>query len=270
MSGSIAEENLRRLRKILAGTLGLKGYLICISSVYIRLIGLGFFRKKYRELHFISRIVRPGDVVLDIGANLGYYSYFAAKSTGSKGRVIAIEPIPLFVQVWYKTMHRLRGVSHEILPFALGMEKKESVPMGIPVVEGIVRHGLTKVDPGRSDGIRFIHFEVPMEKGDDLLGEKLSRLDFIKCDVEGFEQYAIPSLENTIRRFHPILQVELLGEENRTCVVRFLSGLGYRIFILEKNGLRGINADDIFSVHQDFYFIHGDLPAERKYLLAPA
>ncbi|MBK9190011.1 MAG: hypothetical protein IPM77_00130 [Crocinitomicaceae bacterium] len=61
-----------------------------------------------------------------------------------------------------------------------------------------------------------------MKNGDALFSEfKADKLDFIKCDVEGFEQYVIPSLESTISAHLPVLQIELSGDENRKKVCEF-------------------------------------------------
>jgi len=249
---------MKLIRKLLVKLLGLKGYLRLVSKVYIICISYGLMRKKYGELFFIKKIVKPGDSVLDIGANLSYYSFFMMISAGKNGKLVAVEPIPLFAEVWKKNMRSLKKYNFKLENCALGNEAKESVKMSIPIVDGIVRHGLTKVVDENDKGMTTaLSFDVPMKNGDQLINELgFERLDFIKCDVEGFEQYVIPSLTETIQRYLPILQIELSGDENRAAVADFLVNLSYDIFIFKDEFLNPIQKNDIFSVNQDFYFVH--------------
>ena len=160
---------MKAIRKLLVKLLGIKGYLKLISSIYLKMIVLGFFKKKYAELHFIQKIIQPHDVVIDIGANLGYYSFFMAKSIHKNGALFAIEPIPLFADVWKKNMRKYQANKNiKLFNVALGDEAKAAVKMSIPIVHGIVRHGLTKIDNHNVDQAA-LSFEVPMYIGEQLL-----------------------------------------------------------------------------------------------------
>ncbi|MBK9190010.1 MAG: FkbM family methyltransferase [Crocinitomicaceae bacterium] len=136
---------MKLIRKILVRLLGLKGYLRLISRVYIICIAMGWMRKKYPELFFLKKLIKPGSTILDIGANLGYYSFFMSVSAGKDGKVYAVEPIPLFAEIWKKNMNKLKFKNYQLANCALGSEPREKVKMSIPVVNGVVRHGLTKV-----------------------------------------------------------------------------------------------------------------------------
>ena len=248
---------MKAIRKLLVKLLGIKGYLKLISSIYLKMIALGFFKKKYAELHFIQKIIQPHDVVIDIGANLGYYSFFMAKSIHKNGALFAIEPIPLFADVWKKNMRKYQANKNiKLFNVALGDEAKAAVKMSIPIVHGIVRHGLTKIDNHNVDQAA-LSFEVPMYIGDQLLrAEKVNDINYIKCDVEGYEQFVMPSLKNHIEQYKPLIQIELNGKENRNAVVKFLLSLDYVIYILDFNKLKGIEPEEIHTFNQDFYFLH--------------
>ena len=250
---------MKLIRKILVSILGLKGYLKLVSRTYIRMIRKGKMRDEYQELYFVQKVVKEGDVCVDIGANLAYYSYFIAQQIGTSGKLIAVEPIPLFADIWIVNMRPWKELSVKLFNCALGSEAKEAVSMSIPIVDGVVRHGLTSVDEGESDHKKVMSFKVPMKVGDALIKkEGVTKIDYIKCDVEGYEQYVIPSLETTIDEFKPLLQIELGGEENRQNVADFLTNKGFEIFILKDELLYPIQKNDIFNVNQDFYFIHRD------------
>lgn len=257
---------MKFIRKILVRVLGLKGYLRLVSKTYIICISYGLMRKKYAELYYIKKIVKPGDHVLDIGANLGYYSFFMALSAGKNGRLLAVEPIPLFASVWRKNMKSLRGYDFTLFNCALGNDARDKVKMSIPIVDGVVRHGLTRViDDTNTPASQALSFEVPMRNGDALMHEAgISRLDFIKCDVEGFEQYVIPSLKSTISTWCPIMQVELSGNENRQAVYDFLVALGYECYVLKDDKLVRVETKDIFTFNCDFYFVHPGNPVNSS------
>lgn len=230
---------------------------------------MGWMRKKYPELFFLKKLIKPGSTILDIGANLGYYSFFMSVSTGKDGNVYAVEPIPLFADIWKKNMSKLKFKNYQLENCALGSEPKERVKMSIPVVNGVVRHGLTKVTvEGEDENTSAMSFEVPMKNGDSMFAAlNTDKLDFIKCDVEGFEQYVIPSLDATISTYLPVLQVELSGEENRQKVCDYLVKLSYDIYILKNEALVSLEINNIFTVNQDFYFIHQSKKDQYKNLL---
>jgi len=250
---------MKTIRKILVKVVGIKTYLSWVSKIYITLINFGFSKSKYAELYFTQKIVNEGDTVLDIGANLSYYSYFLAKKIGNSGVLLAVEPIPLFAEIWRKNMSKYKTENIKLFNCALGSEETEAVTMSIPIVNGVVRHGLTKVDGQKNEEVheKLLEFKVPMHIGDELLlGENLSQLDYLKCDVEGYEQFVMPSLKNTISKFKPLIQIELNGKENRENVVDFLLPLNYSIYILVEHHLKQINQSEIHDFNQDFYFIN--------------
>jgi len=251
---------MKTIRKLLVKVVGIKTYLAWVSKIYITLIKLGFSKNKYAELYFTQQIVKKGDTVIDIGANLGYYSYFLAKKIGHQGNLYAVEPIPLFAEIWKKNMRNYKDYHIKLFNCALGNEKKGKVKMSIPIVDGVVRHGLTKVEGQGEEGWgSLLDFEVPMHIGDDLfVKEKLSHLNYLKCDVEGYEQYVIPSLKQTISQFKPLIQIELNGKDNRQNVANFLFELKYDVYILLNNQLEVIEQNEIQNYNQDFYFIHRD------------
>ncbi|WP_426490135.1 FkbM family methyltransferase [Hymenobacter sp. 102] len=221
---------IKQLRKLLIRTLGFERYIQLVSRVYLRLVGAGWGRRKYPELFFLEKIVRPGFVCLDIGANLGYYSVALSRLAGPQGQVLAVEPIPDFQAIWKENV-RLSGIANlTLLPYALGGEAT-TVQMGTPERNGLLHHGMTKVAASNPNEHYARTYEVPMRVPDELFAH-LPRLDFVKCDVEGFEYEVFRHMQDTLRRFRPLIQTELNGLENRRAVADLLAGLGYKPFVL--------------------------------------
>jgi FkbM family methyltransferase len=248
---------MKGIRKILVKIIGLRAYLKLVSKSYLFLIKMGLLHKDYPELLFLYDLIKPTDNVIDIGANLGYYSKQIKKiQKGSTGSLLAVEPIPLFASVWRSNVGESSQIRLE--NSALG-STNETVRMGIPIVDGVVRHGLTKVIEKGDDHSNTREYDVQMKIGDEVVASwGRDVIHFIKCDVEGYEQFVIPNLKETILKNFPIFQIELGGVENRTNVVQFLIDLKYEIYILSEMKLHKIEQSQIFDVDQDFYFIHSD------------
>lgn len=246
---------MKAIRNLLLKILGFRGYLSLISWTYLRLVSFGFLKNSYPELFFLKKIIKPGFVCIDIGANVGYYSYFLAKYVKKEGQLYAVEPVPLFAQIWEKNVPT-RFCNHvNLYQFALGGENK-SVNMGVPVVHGVVHHGMTHVVNSEETNIAET-FTVPMRIPDELFAN-LNRLDFIKCDVEGYEQYVFENMKDTIMKHRPLVQTELGGELNRKTVINFFENHGYNTCLLSNNELIPATPNEKIKSKNDFYFVPGE------------
>lgn len=240
------------LRATLLQSLGHQKYLALVSDVYIRLIRNGFLKKKYPELFYLKELVKPGFVCVDIGANVGYYSVFLSQYAGKNGHVHAVEPVDLFAGIFSKNIASFGLGNVTLHHTALGGENKP-IQMGTPVIDGVFRHGLTKVIDGNTDtGMQT--YEVQMRVPDELFSS-LTRFDFLKCDVEGYEVFIMPHFLKTIERFKPVIQMEISTEENREQIFKLFAPLGYKIYGLKNNALVELSKEAALKYETgDFYF----------------
>jgi len=247
---------MKIIRKLLYEILGFELYLLFISKLYISLIKLGFFKKRYAELHFIKKLVKPGYHCIDIGANLGYYSYFLCKATRETGKITAVEPVEIFRKILKSNIKKLCKKNFTLLPYALGSENK-TITMGMPVLNGIIHHGMTHVitDNSQKQNIEKT-FEVEMKIPDELFAN-IERLHFIKCDVEGYEYFVFSNMKNILYQHKPIIQCEL-SEQNKKETIQLLKNLNYDIYILNNNKLQKQADDFILKYKNDVYFIPQD------------
>ncbi|MBL4861892.1 MAG: FkbM family methyltransferase [Crocinitomicaceae bacterium] len=253
---------MKLIRKILVKVVGIKMYLLIVSKIYINLIRLGFFKSKHPELHFLKSIVRKDDVCVDIGANLGYYSSQLVR-IAHQGKVFAVEPIPLFTSIWKKNVKGSNVTLHEV---ALGNEEK-TVRMAIPIRNGVVRHGLTKVIGEDNQDDSFLEFDVQMKVGNELFSA-LEKLNYLKCDVEGFERFVFRALDDVLVKYKPLIQVELNGTDNRNDVYNQLTGNGFTAYVLKRGGLIPVLKSELSNYTQDFYFVHGDKYADYASIIS--
>ncbi|HBX51886.1 MAG: hypothetical protein A2275_13280 [Bacteroidetes bacterium RIFOXYA12_FULL_35_11] len=244
---------MKLIRKILIKFLGIEGYIKLASRVYLSMVRHGYLKKQYPELFYLKKIIKPGNTCIDIGANLGYYSTLMSHLAGENGRIYAVEPIPMFYNIWKKNVKRSGHNNLELFPYALGGEQK-NVKMGMPERDGLLHHGMTKVVSSANENYqKFFDVEMRMP---DVLFANINRLDFVKCDVEGYESEVFSNMKETLKRFKPLVQSELNGNENRMKVINLFESLGYTPKILnESHELRDITSEEKLTLSQDFYFV---------------
>jgi FkbM family methyltransferase len=240
------------LRKSLHRILGLEKYLSLTSRIFFMTFRSGLLRgvRSYDCHHFVKNLVKKGDVIIDIGANLGYYTRIFSGLTGPGGKVYAVEPVAVFINVLRKNTGRQQNI--EILPFALGKDGGTRVRLGIPRHSKYLSHGRTHVIGDQEDNDYLYVTEAKMENP-GILFKDLQQLNYIKCDVEGFENEVIPEFLAIISRFRPIIQVET-EKENRKLIFGMMMQLHYNCFWLEKNRLKRLEKPDSFS-YGDLFFI---------------
>lgn len=242
----------KKLRSLLLKSLGTESYLGLVSSAYIRLISAGFLKDKYPELFYLKELVKPGFVCVDIGANVGYYSVFLSQHAGSEGRVYAIEPVPMFGNVFLRNTEKFALNNITLYRCALGSERKE-VTLGTPMIDGVFRHGLTKIIENNQEE-NAQTYSAQMEIADQLF-EPLNKIDFLKCDVEGYEVILFPQMLRTLERCKPLIQIEISSEENRNKLMKLLQPLGYKVYKLQQNALVEMNTNEALQYDKgDFYF----------------
>lgn len=244
---------MKCIRKICIAILGIKGYIRLAGKAYIWLVLHGYLKKQYPELFFLKKIIKHGFTCLDIGANLGYYSTMLSKLAGEKGSVFSVEPIPMFCEIWKKNVKNSGINNLQLYPFALGGENK-TVRMGMPERDGLIHHGMTKIVSLADENYKQ-YFDVEMKIPDELF-KNIERLDFIKCDVEGYESEVFSNMTVVISKFKPLIQSELSGKGNREKVITILKKIGYSIRILnDREELVPVDENSLYTLDKDFYFV---------------
>lgn len=228
------------IHKILYRTLPLEGYLGAVSRMFFlwQRFGIGRYAPATEYVYHLPQLVRPGDTCIDIGANLGYYARTLSHLAGPAGRVYAVEPMPPVLAVLRRNLHGCRNV--EIMPYALGQEDKTIRMANDSAREtGYLGTGRNFVnDAGAPAGVEYT---AEMRRGSVLFGS-LERLDFVKCDIEGYELHVMRELQPVLERFRPTVLVET-GGANRPQLIDLFTGLGYEGFTLDRGREVPLTAD---------------------------
>jgi len=168
----------------------------------------------YEPVYWVSP--KPGDVFVDVGAHVGWYTLRAARAVGPAGLIIALEPDPINRHQLEKNLALNKVRNCEVVPLAAWS-----------------RPGQVRWRPGQQPVWHRIDEQEGSEvieatKVDELVAKRnLERVDWLKMDIEGGEVEALKGAVATLRRFRPALFIEVhetLGHLNV-----LLSGLGYSI-----------------------------------------
>lgn len=219
------------LHKLLYRILPLSGYLRAVSAAFFLLhrLGIGRYAAATEYTFHLDRLLRPGDLAIDIGANLGYYARPLSRIVGRNGFVYAVEPVEPIRRVLARNLRRCGNV--EILPYALG-DGESTVRMGNATVRSGGYFGTGQNFVMTAGDTADVEFAAEMRRGSELFAH-LTRIDFIKCDVEGYETVILEEMKPLLERFRPTVLCET-GGENRPRIAALFAELGYDAFTLER------------------------------------
>lgn len=175
-----------------------------------REIANGNFEREY--IQYFCSIINNGDIVLDVGANIGYFALLASNKVGTNGRVYAFEPIPRNYERLLKNL-KANDVKN-VESYNIGLsDKNEDLVMFIP--EG--NAGESSLSSKNWSELRFgvkskcETVKVNLAKFDDFFKKQgIAGAAVIKIDVEGAELKVIQGMKNYLKTNNSILIMEIL------------------------------------------------------------
>jgi len=192
----------------------------------------------------VKKIVKGGDIALDIGANTGYFTVMLSKLVGREGKVLAFEPTKHFFSVLEKNIrandlkncatHRL-GLSNKTGRLSISIDK-DTATMHMP--EGVARIGEEKIQLTTLDSF--------------VVTNKLKKIDFIKIDVDGHEPLFFEGAWKALEKFDPVILLEVshlhfLGAGYTAWrFYKILKSKGYRIY--SEQGLKELKNKTEFLI----------------------
>ena len=197
------------------------------SGVELSLFQTGTYEKG--TLHLLRKFLQAGDTFIDVGANIGLMSVFAAGCVGEKGRVIAFEAHPETFE-WLKDNIAINHINCiETRGYALGDENTTALIYD----NWDINRGGASLVVKQADAIGH---EVDVKVLDEVLPAGIVP-KVIKVDVEGFELQVLKGAKQTILQHKPILIVEYsVHRDNRyedTELIDYIESFGcYKLFKL--------------------------------------
>lgn len=211
------------MKKLLYLILPQKSYLSTLHRLFYILYDLNILKGKeaFKFHYFVKKIIESNFIVIDIGANLGYFAKNFSR-LANKGKVVAIEPLPQFHSVLSKFIGNKNNV--ELHNVALGQEAG-TITMVLPQTNGMLRTGLPHVMRPDEAQTKEKTQEVQMVNTADFF-QTFERIDYIKCDIEGHEWAVFSLLQDVLNSKRPIVQLEV-DPKNETSIFSLFEQINY-------------------------------------------
>ena len=169
------------------------------------------------DLQVVQHLIEPGDHVVDVGANFGFYTAYLSERVGRDGSVTSFEPIPRTFDLLEYNVRNLPLANVRLFNCGVS-DHGGSATMGIPQFDSGVDnyYQAALVSPGSSSAFAQ---EVPVELKtlDSVFAAASKKLTFLKIDVEGHELQAIGGARQLIHETRPALMIEVSGNpDDRT------------------------------------------------------
>jgi FkbM family methyltransferase len=209
---------------------------------------------------FLSEVLRPGMTFIDVGANDGLYSLFAARRVAPTGRVLALEPsLREFSRLERNIqLNKFTG----ILPLRVAVSNRAGI--GTLRVAGFGHEGQNTLGDFAYDIEMAGTEQVSVTTLDQIVENyRLQRLDVLKIDAEGAELAILKGGNSAIMKFRPLILLELVEAAlihqaaSRQAILSSLESAGYRFAVFGAAGppemvnqvdMDGVN---IIAVHKD-------------------
>lgn len=216
-----------------------------------------------------KKTVQKGDTVIDLGANLGYFSLLGARLAGKEGKIYAFEPEPKNYQYLLKNIE-LNNYNITAVQKAIADENGKAKFYICPYDSG--HHTLNQYEGISSyrpvsPYAQKEFVEVEVIKLDDLISEKV---DVIKMDVEGSEMLALMGMDGIIKRsenlkmfveFFPLL-IKKMGNSPKEFIKKLLD-YRFSIFIVPND--YGVVNEELLQIHS-FEELMKSCPHEKSHL----
>jgi len=210
-----------------------------------RFVGLAVavLGKSGRQLQILRKVVRPGDIVFDVGAHTGDFTIFFAHLVGPSGRVHAFEPVPPTFEKLCRKVKLARVHDRVVLnKCALSDSRGRSlihVPRNDSTEAALVIHHFASWTSAP-----VASYDCKLETLDNYaVVNKISKVDFVKIDVEGAETLVMKGMRNVLTDSPPLLMLEVFPPWMRDFEVSlgdlfsFLRNRGYIFYFIGKDKL---------------------------------
>ncbi len=191
------------------------------------------------NIDFFRKFIKPGDLAIDIGANIGDTTVPMGMAAGKKGLALGFDPNPVVFKILEKNAS-LNTDKTNIVPVKCAISKEEESFYFVSSEASYSNGGISPtkdsthgkyVYPEKIQGINLTSF---LEKN---YPDKLDKLSFIKIDTEGYDKEIIKSISDIIARHKPVIIAESFGKNSDDAkmeLFRVIEKHGYDIFYFEE------------------------------------
>jgi FkbM family methyltransferase len=219
---------------------GLRWELDLSEGIDLSIFLFGCFERDVRKAY--QRILNPGAVILDIGANIGAHTLPMALSAGSTGKVFAFEPTVFAIEKMKANLKLNPELEQRIeVLHTLLNDGIAPAPEAIPSSWNLARHSDPTTHPKHGGSYKPLGDDQTTSV--DAFVERcgLSEIDLIKLDVDGNEWSALQGARTTLQAHRPVILMEFAPDYDPPAfehILRLFVDLNYKAYSLnEKRSL---------------------------------
>jgi len=224
-----------------------------IQAAPFEILHFGNYDEEKNVLAF--QLIQDGDVILDVGAHLGWYSLTMAKKF-PKSTIHAFEPLKPNFDILERNIKR--NFISNVIPYSFGLSDR-NIPSDFYYFELASPMG-SRINVLSLDRCQTIPGKL--QKLDDIVSlENIERIDYIKCDTEGNDLHVLYGAQESLVKFHPIIEINLFWNDKfgyfPTDIFDFLNDYGYDCFSIKKRRLkRALSVDSTNREKRPHFFLH--------------
>jgi FkbM family methyltransferase len=175
----------------------------------------------------LRKLIPPGAVIYDVGANIGYVSLLLAKAAGEQGRVYAFEALPANLERLRRNLALNRMEARvQVVP---GAVTRSAGPVTF-LVHTSGGMGKAEGSAGRQDETYQSEITIPGLSLDEFVYLNKNPLpQVVKMDIEGGEVMALPGMSRLLAEAKPLMLMELHGPKSARVAWETLTSAGYRL-----------------------------------------
>lgn len=194
---------------------------------------------KQEMVDFFRKFIKEGDLVIDIGANVGDTTVPMGLAAGKSGLALGFDPNPYVFKILKENAAlNPSKVNIHALPFAISVQEEEFY--FISSEASFVNGGISSTKESRHGKFVYPHKikGIPlMEFLETNYGDWLPKLSFIKVDTEGYDKEILKSISDLIARYKPVIVAESFEHnraEEKMELFETIARHGYDIFYFEE------------------------------------
>ncbi len=223
------------------------------DKVYVKKLPEGFFMRLMPEEHIqrqlfwygyyekplgdaLKKMIRPGDVFLDVGANTGYFSLLAARRE-PQSTIVAFEPVSFL----FDELNRNIALNHFSNIKAIHAAAGAVEELRTLFISGADNRGMSSFQPPENySGMKEEVKTLPLDNW--FANSGLAKVDIIKIDVEGSEVSVLQGMQQLLQKFTPVILIEInpetlgLFDSDQADIFNFAADFSYRVFLITESG----------------------------------
>lgn len=200
------------------------------SNEYIQSLLYVFGDYEYSTIAFLHNVIKHQDIIIDVGANIGYLSLVCSKLVGTNGMVLSFEPDPLNFS--YLKENIALNNANNISAHQLALSNQNSV---LKLYHSKIDHNAGAHSMMYNERVvseDYVEIQAMIFDNTEIQ-KSIPKVDFIKIDVEGVEMDVLQGMYQTIQKHKPMLLIEISAEYQN---MRGLSVKGFKEYLLSNHG----------------------------------